>query len=149
MKIKTIILGLAVILLFNAAGFASNYSVLSGEKVSGSEIGNYDRAVLLFWTTWCPYCRKAVEEFRDKCGELAERGYKTYFVNMKENKSKVSKFAGSMNIKCSVILDSLGRLFFQYRVLGIPTYVFLENGEEIGRSSYLNIKQVEELYGRE
>ncbi len=148
-KKSTGLIFIFLMLLLLPAVFADDYDTLSGQPTSLENIESLDKAILLFWTTWCPYCRSAVEEFADICGQVSSKGYNTYFINIGEEKEKVSRFAEKAAIDCPVVFDYESRLADYYRILGIPTYVFLDSGKVVDRSNSISIPYVEELYGEE
>jgi thiol-disulfide isomerase/thioredoxin len=109
-------------------------------------INSSKKTVLLFWTTWCPYCRTAVKEFGQVCKNLQDKGYGVYMVNIAEEEAKVSNFIQRMGVDCPVILDKEGELGSEYRILGIPTYIFLKDGDILGRTGYISLDVIEKVY---
>ena len=135
-----------ILFLFSSGALARDFTTVSGETVSSQDIDSQGNTVLLFWTTWCPYCAIQVQAFSKYCGELVDKGFKIFFVNVQEDKRKVSMFRDKMKIRCPIILDRQGYLASKYRIFGIPTYIFLKDSEEIGRASFISQKQLEDLY---
>ncbi len=122
------------------------YSTLSKEDVSREDIESADKAILLFWTTWCPYCRTAVKEFSQMCEDLQGQGFQLYMVNMGEKPIVVRKFLQDKGVKCQVVLDEETVFGSQYRILGIPTYIFIQEGKVLGRTGYINKEILEKIY---
>ena len=139
---------LIVAILFISASsiYARDYETLSGERILGKDLQSEDKVVLLFWTTWCPFCAIQVKTFNNYCDELINKGFKIFLVNVQESERKVERFKDRMGIKCPIILDRLGYMAYRHRILGIPTYVFLKQGREIGRTNFLNKGQLGQLY---
>ena len=137
---------IAVLFLFSSGAAARDFTTVSGETISSQDIDSQGNTVLLFWTTWCPYCAVQVKAFNNYCDELVDKGFKIFFVNVQEDKRKVEMFRNKMQIKGPIILDSKGYLASKYRIFGIPAYIFLKDAQEIGRSSFINQKQLEALY---
>lgn len=137
---------LGILFMFLSCTQAQDYDVISGEKILSKDLESQDKVVLLFWTTWCPYCTIQVRAFNDYCEELSAKGFKIFLVNVRESERKVELFKDKIGIKCPIILDRLGDMAYKYRILGIPTYVFLKKGREVGRTNFINKKQLEELY---
>jgi len=98
---------------------------LNGNMVS---IGaNADKPVLLlFWTTWCPYCRKELGRVNAEYSALKDQGLDVYPINVGENQAKVSAFVKNNNFTFPVLLDENSALAGNYNVMGIPTYILLD-----------------------
>lgn len=60
-----------------------------GEKVSLSDYKGKDNVLLVFWTTWCPYCRSALNQLNNSREELREMGVVALPVNIAEPLAKV------------------------------------------------------------
>ena len=141
---KLFCIGILFLLVFSV--LARDYHSVSGDKISSKDLNSEEKAVLLFWTTWCPYCAIQVKTFNAYCEELIGEGFKIFFVNVQESESRVKAFKAKMGLKCPVILDKDGDLAYEYRISGIPTYIFLKEGKEIDRTNFINKKQLERLY---
>ena len=144
---KIIILTFMLIMVLPAV-FVQGYDLLGAGNIYLEDLELQDRAVLLFWTTWCPYCRTSVKEFSDICGQLTAKGYSTYFVNVGEKKPRVSSFAERAGISCPILFDYEGELADRYKILGIPTYIFLDSGQVINRANFISVSYVEKIYGK-
>ena len=116
------------------------------KKVTVNEWLTDKRAVLLFWTTWCPYCRTEIKSLNNLADELEAKGINVYFINVQETPSKVQRFAAKIRIDSPIVLDTRGSIAVRYRILGFPTYIFLENGVEIDRNNFISLKYIEKLY---
>jgi len=136
-----------ILFIFLSCAQAEDDSIIFAERISSKDLESYDKVVLLFWTTWCPYCAIQVRIFNDYCEELSAKGFKIFLVNVQESEAKVKLFKERTGgIRCPIILDRLGDMAYKYRILGIPTYIFLREGREIGRTSFINKRRIEELY---
>ena len=115
------------------------------QKASDKDWLTQKKAILFFWTTWCPYCRRELKTLNDLYYDLTAKGFKVYFINVQESSSKVQAFKVKMNIKGPVVLDTQGSIAIRYRIPGFPTYIFLENGVEIYRSNSMSRSYMERL----
>ncbi len=145
MKIKLFFISFLILTI--TVGATEEFFTLSKATISSQQINSIEKAILFFWTTWCPYCRIQIETFRDLQYQLTTEGVKSFFVNLGESKEKVRRFKERLKIKSPVILDKKGLLAYKYRIVGIPTYIFLKKGKEIGRTNYITKLVVEKLYG--
>jgi peroxiredoxin len=94
--------------------------------------------VLFFWTTWCPFCRKALGgELKDISLTLESEGFQIFAIDIEEQAYKVENFISSHDVKFTVLLDKDGRVASAYAVLGVPTYVLInKKGEIVFKDNY-------------
>lgn len=87
-------------------------------------------SVLIFWTTWCPYCLRQtpvlVEAHRQWGEEIQFVG-----VNVAEDVSAVTPYIAEHAIAYPVLLDSDGATAGAYAVQGYPTTYFLDANTRI------------------
>ncbi|MBN2120727.1 MAG: TlpA family protein disulfide reductase [Candidatus Omnitrophica bacterium] len=141
---------LSIVILVSLLFFLScgNGPASSEGRISIEEWESQEKAILFFWTTWCPYCREEIKKLNNFYEELIGERFAIYFVNVKDSKSKVESFKEKMNIVSPIILDTEGALARRYKIFGFPTYIFLREGVEVDRSNYLTIKYLNRLYER-
>lgn len=99
---------------------------LGGAQVTLSSFAGKQPVLLMFWTTWCPYCRAGLKDIvSGKYPGLADAGVKVLAINISESPQQVKAFVESNKIKFTVLLDAAGTVAQKYSVVGIPTYVLL------------------------
>lgn len=109
-----------------------------GDIVTLSNYNGEVSVVLFFWTTWCPYCLRELENLNDSYEDLIKEGIEILAINAGESKKAVERFARSRNFPFRILLDTDTQVSFQYGVMGIPTYIFIdESGDIIRRGRYL------------
>ena len=103
---------------------------LKGQEVS---LGSYrNRPVLLvFGTTWCPYCREEIPHIKDIFQKGREKKLEVLNIYINEPEAKVSAFAAKYALPYRVLLDSDGRVAERYQVRGVPTLVLLDRQGKI------------------
>ncbi len=104
--------------------------LLDGNNITLSEALKNKKAVLVFWTTWCPYCVKevpAVESFYKKNSNVAQ----VIAINLQESAQKVKSFVEKNAITYPVALDAQGTTAKLYGVRGIPTIVAIDKDSKI------------------
>ncbi len=122
-----------------AAGFTLER--LNGGEISLSDILKTKKAVLVFWTTWCPYCRTIVPQMEklyreDKVGVIG--------IDVGESRAKVEGFIRKFAVSYPVALDTDGRVANLYKVRGVPAIIALDQSGEIMYSGY----SIEEMMDR-
>jgi len=122
----------------SAAELAPDFKLkdLSNNEVALSGFRGTKPVLLLFWTTWCPYCRDQLKEISDRYQQLTGEGLQVLAVNVGETESHVKSFARSRNLSYSVLLDRSSDTARSYGILGIPTYILIDKkGEIVSRSN--------------
>lgn len=87
--------------------------------------------LFVFWTTWCPYCRKAIQSLTQMNSQLQKDGVLVLAVNVNESRSKVERFFKNLPFNFKVLLDQNALLASSYNVNGVPTYVLINAANEI------------------
>jgi peroxiredoxin len=128
---KIIIILLAIVLLPLAVkalevdlGKCSLYD-MDGQEVRLSDYKGKP-VVLWFWTTWCPYCRRAIPELNNIYPQLKLEGIQLLAVNVDESREKIMKFTDSYPIDFDILQDKDGQCAYSFGVLGLPTYILID-----------------------
>ena len=103
---------------------------VEGEKVTLSEVLKEKKAVLIFWASWCFFCRKELpqaerfyRENRDKATVLG--------IDVGESKAKAQGALKKMGISYPTLLDSDSHVAQLYGVFGVPTVVAVDKNNQI------------------
>ena len=119
---------------------------LNGKAVSLSDYKGKKSVVLIFWTTWCPYCRTALKSLSKN--ESISRGeyLELLAINVGEPKLKVSNFIKALSFKFRVLLDSDSEVADDFGLLGVPTYYIIDkSGKVIFEGNSLPEKKIKEI----
>ena len=104
---------------------------LKGGEVALSSYKDKKVVVLVFWTTWCPYCREALKSLQADFKSIANMGVELLAINVAEPKHKVDKFAQAFKLSFRVLLDQNASVADHYGLLGVPTYVIINKSGQI------------------
>ncbi len=109
-------------------GLAPDFTLpdLNQKRVNLSAYKDKHPVVLLFWTTWCPYCQKALKDLSDMYPALKKDGWELLAIDVGEASSKVANFVKRNNIVSPVLLDEGGEVADSYGLLGVPTYFIVD-----------------------
>jgi peroxiredoxin len=83
-------------------------------------------AVLVFWASWCPFCREEAPHVNQLAGEYEARGVRVLGVNVHDSQARTEWGIKDFGIRYSVARDADGNAARDYNVEGIPTVVFLD-----------------------
>jgi len=81
--------------------------------------------LLVFGTTWCPYCSKEIPELKKLYAKYREKGFEILNIDIQESKEKVSEYANEHKLPYKVLLDKDAQVASMYGVRGIPTKVLI------------------------
>jgi peroxiredoxin len=106
--------------------------------------------LLLFWTTWCPFCRKELKVLNGLYSGLAADGLEVLSINVGETPSTVEEFVQNYNLAYPVLLDRDNRVAGLYGLIGVPTYVLInKKGEIVFRDNYAPTREYKDLLERD
>jgi peroxiredoxin len=92
--------------------------------------------VLTFWGTWCPPCRDELPELAALHRKHHAAGLEIVAVNQGDQErrtSDVQHFVDELSIPFTVVIDPRGRSRRSYRLVGLPTTVFVDTAGVIRR----------------
>ena len=92
--------------------------------------------VMTFWGTWCPPCREEFPELAVAYKKYHPAGLEIVAVNQRDQEvgtADVQKFVKEFAVPFTVVLDARGRTRRAYRLMGLPTTVFVNTSGVIVR----------------
>jgi len=107
---------------------------LAGESVTLSDYQGRP-TLLVFWATWCPYCKKLLPGIAELNDKYESKGLKVLAVNIRED-WKPEVYWRNFGYKFDTVLDGdeVGKI---YGVGGTPTVVFIApSGKVLGVQSF-------------
>jgi peroxiredoxin len=107
---------------------ASDFSLktLSDDTVQFSQYRKGRPAILFFWATWCPHCWAALKTLTTQFDDIEASGTALLLINVGESKQAVQAQMNRRQISFNVLLDQQSRVAEQYQVMGIPTFVLID-----------------------
>lgn len=122
---------------------------LSGEIHSLREHRG-DAVILTFWATWCPPCKFEMPVLQQAFERYSDQGFVVLAVNLTETDDRdlIGPYRDELALTFPILLDEeswvSGGL---YRVLGIPTTVFIDRGGTV-REIYVGALPLDDLEGK-
>ncbi len=114
----------------------------SGNSHFDSELLSSGRKVLFFTATWCDwYLEDSRPEMSKACIKAQENLTQsqnapiTIVSHMWTDEAEVEKFRSKYAISSPIHIDQGGEAFFTFGVSSFPTFIVLEDGEEVFRTS--------------
>lgn len=87
--------------------------------------------ILVFSATWCPYCVQEIPTLKVVYEKYNYKGVEIIHVDPQESRERVQSLVDKYKIPYPVLLDEKGEVTKQYKVLGIPTIIFLDQNRVI------------------
>jgi len=86
--------------------------------------------LVTFWGTWCPPCRVEFPELVAAHRRYREAGLEVLAVNQRDQElrtSDVQAFVKEFSVEFTVVLDTRGTSRRTFRLIGLPTTVFVDS----------------------
>lgn len=103
---------------------------LDGHSIVLSELLKDKKVVLVFWASWCVYCKQELPEVEKFYTENKD-SVEAIAVNVQESSAKAAKAIEGKNISYPVALDRKGEVARLYNVVGLPTIVAIGSDSRI------------------
>lgn len=106
-----------------------NYKSLQGERVRLSELRGHP-VVVTFWGSWCPPCREEFPALESAYRRHHDAGLEVLAVNQTSQETReaaVRRFIAAFPVSFPVLLDKTGSSYRAWRLIGLPTTVFIDS----------------------
>lgn len=99
---------------------------VGGTAISFAQFRGNDKAIIFFWATWCPHCRRELGTLNQKKEELAAKGIKIALVDIGEDEAMVRQYLQKNKVEMTVFLDKDNAVAESYHLVGVPTFLFVD-----------------------
>lgn len=99
---------------------------VGGTKMGLADFRKQDKAIVFFWATWCPHCRKELGNLVQKKEELAQKGIKVALVDVGEDEATVKQYLQKNKVGFTVFLDQETAVAESYNVVGVPMFWLID-----------------------
>jgi thiol-disulfide isomerase/thioredoxin len=113
--------------------------ILEGGRVVKLSALRGHPVVVTFWGTWCPPCRTEFPELVTAYRKYRESGLEVLAVNQFDQefgKAEVKAFVKEFSVDFTVVLDERGKSRRSFRLIGLPTTVFIDKAGIIQRVNW-------------
>lgn len=98
---------------------------LSGGKKSLHRFRDDRPALIFFWTTWCPLCRRQLRTLEGQRETMEEKGIKIILVDVGESPQEVRAYFDTHGISFDTFFDQDSLLAGHYKINGVPALFFV------------------------
>lgn len=97
------------------------------QQVSLKSMLKDKKSIIVFWTTWCPYCRTTIKDLVQRREDFQQNQVQIVLINIAENKNKVLSLLKDLGVEQSftILFDVEQVASEKYEVQGIPTILFV------------------------
>ena len=107
-------------------------STVDGQTMSLTKMRDGKGAIVFFWATWCPHCRRTLSDINKGIETIRSKGIKVILVDVGEDAAAVRSYFQKNNMQFDCFLDENSAVAEQYQLIGVPTF-FLLNKDGIVR----------------
>lgn len=107
---------------------------LDGRSIEFPEVSTGRPVILMFWGTWCPYCKALMPRLAALKAEFADAGLEVYMVDFAE-RSDPTPAIREMDMPF-VFVSRGGRVARRYRVNMVPALFVVEDGNIVYSLDY-------------
>lgn len=97
-----------------------------GTSASVLDTRQGQKAVLVFWATWCPHCYEELGMLNGSITSIEQKGVKIILVDVGESKEDVKGYFNRRQMKLISYVDENSFLQDTYHLRGVPTLVFVD-----------------------
>lgn len=90
------------------------------EYISGSN------TIVLYWASWCPHCRNAIQLISEHKEEFDQEGIRFVLINLGEDRNTVENYIKKRNVDLDVFLDENSLTATILNIVGLPTYILVK-----------------------
>jgi peroxiredoxin len=98
---------------------------VSGQEANMTQYRGGQPAMIFFWATWCPHCRRQLKELTQNRQAIEANGIKIILVNIGESSQKVREYVNANNISSDIFMDEAAETADRYKIVGVPTFFFI------------------------
>ncbi|MFH1073911.1 MAG: TlpA disulfide reductase family protein [Candidatus Firestonebacteria bacterium] len=99
---------------------------LTGKDISLRDFKDKKAVLLVFWATWCVYCRQEIPDLIKLKEQYKDKNLEIFGVNIQEAPEKIKPFIDRNRINYPILLDTKGNTARAYEVQGIPANVLID-----------------------
>ncbi|MDD5044754.1 MAG: TlpA disulfide reductase family protein [Candidatus Omnitrophica bacterium] len=101
------------------------------KTISLSSFKGKQEVLIFFWASWCAFCRGEIKNLVNRAPELKNKNIELLFINIEEPPKVVKRFFSKNKIDFPVLLDRNGTVTNDYKIVGIPTYIWVDKDGRI------------------
>ncbi len=118
---------------------------VGGTAMNFAQFRGNNKAIIFFWATWCPHCRRELGVLNQKKDELAQKGIKVALIDIGEDAGVVKQYLQKNKVDMTVFLDEDSSVAQNYNLVGVPTFLFIDSQGVVRGLEYSLPENYEEI----
>lgn len=106
-----------------------------------------EKAILIFWATWCPHCTQELGAINNNFESIKQKGIKVIMVDLGETKEDVKNYLNQRKIGLMSFVDENSYLQQPYHLIGVPTLIFIDEKGIIRNITHAFPSNYEDYFG--
>ncbi|HLE62386.1 MAG TPA: TlpA disulfide reductase family protein [Pyrinomonadaceae bacterium] len=98
---------------------------MDGRTISLADFRGHP-AVLIFWTSWCSFCKAEAPEFNRLVRRYRAKGVRLLGINVQDSEKRTRAGIRDFGIRYPVVRDVDASVARRYQVAATPTVIFLD-----------------------
>lgn len=109
-----------------------------GETVSLERYQGQKPVLLVFWTTWCPYCRQELKQMEDFLAGFQEEALAVLGINSgwRDTVSRMKQFQEKYQLDIPLAFDHQHLVSRDYSIRGVPTILVVDKQGTVAFSGH-------------
>lgn len=123
---------------------------LAGKPLQLNEYLKKGPVMLVFYTTWCPYCKKEIPKFKQAYQLYNDKGLQLVAINagMADSLDNAKRYALQYRLPYVVLYDAEARVSGQYGLQSVPKIFYIQqDGRITHTSTKVHMQAIEDLLG--
>ena len=102
--------------------------IIDGPKVQSDRIKGKSPLLLVFWATWCTYCKDEIPKLKKIFSEFEPKGVEVIAINPGVNDSldRIKQFIKKYKISYPVAFDEESKTIECFKIIGLPTVIIID-----------------------
>lgn len=98
---------------------------MDGSTISLADLRGHP-AVLIFWTSWCSFCKAEAPEFNRLVRRYRAKGVRVLGINIQDSEKRTRAGIKDFGIRYPVARDADAQVAQRYQVISTPTVIILD-----------------------
>ena len=131
-----------------APGFELRTS--QGETLSLQQYQGEKSVLLIFWTTWCPYCKQEFKHLDEFLADYDEQSLAVIGINSgwRDTVSKMKRFQERYQLNIPMVFDHEHLVSQDYNIRGVPTIQLIDREGTVVFSGHRFSDRLAEILSR-
>jgi peroxiredoxin len=103
-------------------------STLDGQRIHSEDLSGRHQLLLVFWSTWCPFCESAIPQLNEIHDRYAASSLVFLAVNpgVRDSLRKIERYRDKYSMNYPIVFDEGAVIAKNFAVRGVPTVIIAD-----------------------